>query len=78
MKRPIIISKDGFKWILDCPSCPLKSHLEVLKMAPRSCSVGLMTNLQGAIPISTCEYMEKDSLADEEKGLHIVCNHTKS
>jgi hypothetical protein len=77
-KASLKIEKMGF-WSIDCADCPLLPHLTALKQKPRSCTAGLSTNCQGAVPIAACEYFDKESIKIDGKGkkaiITFVCNH---
>lgn len=58
---------------IDCSTCPLKVHTDALGQKAPDCVHGIITNMQGAIPMGTCKYYEKDSIATEGKTLEILC-----
>jgi hypothetical protein len=55
---------DGLIWAMVCKECPLLPHLTALKEKPRDCQGGMMTNVQGAVPLGKCEYYVEDSFKD--------------
>lgn len=58
---------------INCADCPLKPHLEALGMEPRPCVAGITTNVQGPVPIDTCEHYQQESIKLEENNLTINC-----
>jgi hypothetical protein len=54
------LSKDIDAWALQSPECPLKEALDTLGQKPRSCIMGVVTNVQGAVPLTKCEFYGGD------------------
>lgn len=69
MDAKLNIDKKGMigGWDISCENCPLLPHLKALKQKPRTCVTG--------VPITTCEFMEKDSLKNQEKKLTLECKY---
>jgi len=60
-------------WDVFVESCPLRPHLLALGMKPRACISGIQTNCQGAVPLASCEFYEKESAKREKKHFTIQC-----
>lgn len=58
---------------ITCSTCPLKVHTDALGQKPPTCINGIITNMQGAVPLGTCKHYEKDSIANAGKTLTIMC-----
>lgn len=75
MKREAKYSEDGIGFSIGCDDCPLLPALQTLGQKPRPCASGIMTNMQGHVPIAECEHYAKDSIGNEPSGkLSINCN----
>lgn len=74
VKRSVEFSDKGIGFTVTCKFCPLLPHTEALGQKPKSCIAGIVTNMQGPIPMGTCEHLEKDSIKSENKSLSIICN----
>ena len=66
------------EWAVNCDTCPLLPHLKALGQEPRACTAGMQTNIQGAIPLATCEYLVKDSITKLKGKLYINCTHVEA
>jgi len=60
-------------WDLSCSTCPLLAHTEALGEKPRVCAHGIITNIQGPVPMGTCKHHQKDSLVNEGGSLFLLC-----
>ena len=60
-------------WDLSCSTCPLLAHTEALGEKPRACVHGIVTNIQGPVPMGTCKHHLKDSLVNESGSLFLLC-----
>lgn len=65
-RREVQVEADLIGFSITCPTCPLLPHLEALGQKPRSCVAGLITNVQGAVPLNSCEFYTKDSISSEK------------
>lgn len=66
MRRAVTFKDEGIGFSILCPDCPLLPALKTLGQNPRSCISGLMTNIQGPVPVGQCEYYQKDSITNDE------------
>ena len=76
MKR-IVTYKEESSGIfhISCATCPLLPAFSELGKVPEACVAGIVTNVQGHMPLNTCRHYEKDSLANaSEKTLTVICN----
>jgi hypothetical protein len=75
MKREVTYTEEkGGIFHIDCQTCPLIPAFQALDQKPQACVAGLVTNIQGHVPINTCKHYQKDSIANEpEKKLSIIC-----
>jgi hypothetical protein len=74
MKRIVEYGESLGVFNIHCPTCPLHVHSDALGSKRQDCIAGMVTNMQGHIPIHTCKHYAKDSLANEpEKKLSIQC-----
>lgn len=77
MKRRLLeIQSDGGTvdaWHFDCPTCPKWSHQDALKVAREQCVAGIITNVQGAVPLKWCDLANKNTNFDTPDGPHIEC-----
>jgi len=74
MKRIVTYTEELGVFHIDCPTCPLIPAFDLLDQKPKPCVSGMVTNMQGHMPIHTCKHYQKDSLANEpEKKLSIEC-----
>ena len=66
-------------WEVTCAECPMIPHLVALEMPVKPCLSGIITNVQGPVPIGVCKHYAKDSIASDGKGkskkLTLTCNH---
>lgn len=66
--------EEGGVFHIDCADCPLIPAFKALDQKPHACIAGIVTNMQGPVPIHTCKHYQKDSIANEpEKKLSIIC-----
>jgi hypothetical protein len=73
-RRTVVLSEgDAGIFSIECQECPLKLHTDALGQKAPSCVHGIITNMQGAIPLGTCKHYEKDSIVVEGKTLVILC-----
>ena len=75
MKRIVTYTDEGHGvFHIDCADCPLIPAFVALDKKPESCIAGIVTNVQGYVPIHTCKHYQKNSIANEpEKKLSIIC-----
>lgn len=74
MKRAVQFKEEEITFAITCDKCPLKPHLEALGQPPRACVSGIMTNMQGPVPVASCEHYKKDSISnDADKSLMLEC-----
>lgn len=75
MKRQVTFDeKDGGVFRIECKSCPLIPALETLGEKPRPCIAGIVTNMQGPVPLDTCKHYSKDSISNgDDKTLWVEC-----
>ena len=74
MKREVKFKDEGIGFSISCADCPLLPALETLGQKPRPCVSGIMTNMQGPVPVAECEHYGKNSIANEEGNrLSIEC-----
>lgn len=62
MKRTVEVKKDDWLWSITCPDCPMKQASDILGQRPPDCASGALTNLQGAVTISSCKHYTKESI----------------
>jgi len=78
MKRIVTYQKSLGVFNISCPDCPLNVHADALGVKRKDCVAGMVTNMQGHVPIHQCEHYKKDSIANEpEKQLSIICGKEK-
>ena len=66
--RDVVVETGEAGWFgIKCPTCPLLPHLNALSQSPRPCTAGIFTNMQGAVPLNSCEHYVKNS-AEPGKG----------
>jgi hypothetical protein len=46
-------------WVIECKECPLANALKTLNQKPRMCVSGIVTNVQGAVSIGDCEFLNR-------------------
>jgi len=74
MKQIVNYQEKNGVFSIDCPTCPLIPVFEALGQKPTACVAGMVTNMQGHMPIHTCKHYQKNSIANEpEKKLSIQC-----
>jgi hypothetical protein len=75
MKRIVTYTEEeGGVFHIDCATCPLIPAFQALDKKPEACMAGMVTNVQGHVPIHTCKHYVKDSIANEPgKILSIQC-----
>jgi hypothetical protein len=75
VKRIVTYTEEsGGVFHIDCATCPLIPAFQALEQKPAACVSGIVTNMQGHVPIHTCKHYQKDSIASEpEKKLVIIC-----
>lgn len=74
----IDIDKDSYgqPWSVRCDTCPMKPHTDALGQAAPICASGLITNLQGAVPVNMCKRYAKESIRNDDGALTVECSHT--
>ena len=72
MKAKLEQTDKGLGWHMICEECPLLPHLKALKKEARYCQGGIITNVQGPVPLTICEYYVKDSFQED---LTFKCNY---
>lgn len=68
----MIDEERGF-WKADCDECPLTEALKTLNQPPRSCVSGIITNMQGPVVVSKCEFYAGDHTTKSDP-FSIGCN----
>ena len=62
-------------WIVVSKECPLRQHTDALGKEPPRCASGMMTNIQGAVPVHLCKYYQQDSIVKDGDTLTVLCSH---
>jgi len=80
MKEPttriIDIKLDDLICIVKCPTCPALTHTNALGIKAWDCMSGIVTNIQGFVPVKTCPHYVSDSVAiDAEKSVTLNCSY---
>ena len=72
----IDMDKDAYgqPWAIRCDECPMKPHTDALGQAAPICASGLMTNLQGAVPVHMCKHYAKESIRNDSGALTVECS----
>lgn len=65
----------GEPWAVFCDECPKKPHADALGLAAPKCAAGLMTNIQGAVPVHQCDHYVKESIRNDNGVITVECNH---
>ena len=74
MKRVVDYAENMGVFNIHCPTCPLHVHSDALGTKRANCVAGMVTNMQGHMPIHHCPHYVKNSLENEpEKKLVIEC-----
>jgi len=74
MKRQVSYAEELGVFHIDCADCPLIPAFKALDQKPTACVSGMVTNIQGHMPIHTCKHYAKDSISNgENKTLWIEC-----
>ena len=74
MKRLVKYEESLGIFSIYCDECPLIPAFKELGQKPKACMAGMVTNIQGHMPIHTCDHYAKDSIANEpNNGLSIEC-----
>jgi hypothetical protein len=80
VRRSVRIDMDkdayGQPWAIRCDGCPMKPHTDALGQAAPICASGLMTNLQGAVPVHMCKHYAKESIRNDNGALTVECGRT--
>ena len=74
----IDMDKDAYgqPWAIRCDGCPMKPHTDAFGQSAPICASGLMTNLQGAVPVHLCKHYTKESIRNDNGALTVECGHT--
>ena len=75
MSLQVEFKDEGVTFEIRCATCPLLPHFEAIGTAAQPCVAGVMTNLQGPVPIKSCDHYIKDSIANvvADNSLSIKC-----
>jgi len=75
VKRQVTFTEEeGGVFHIDCESCPLLPAFAALDKKPEACMAGMVTNMQGPVPIHTCKHYAKNSISNGEgKTLWLEC-----
>lgn len=74
MKREVTYKEELSVFSIDCATCPLIPAFQLLEQKPTACVSGMVTNMQGHVPIHTCKHYAKDSISNgDNKTLWIEC-----
>jgi len=75
IKHKVEFKDEGATFEIRCSSCPLISHFEAIGAPAAPCVAGVMTNMQGPVPVKSCQHYVKDSIANvtEDNSLSIIC-----
>jgi hypothetical protein len=74
MRRTVTFKDEGISFSISCRDCPLLPALETLGQNPRPCISGLITNMQGFVPVAECEHYQKDSIDSQgAQNLSVEC-----
>lgn len=73
--RRLVVFTEGNAgvWDLTCPRCPLRIHTDALGQKPQVCAHGVITNIQGPVPMGTCKHHKAESLVNEKGSLFLLC-----
>lgn len=61
------------QWHMECPTCPKWKHEDALEIPRTHCVGGIITSMQGAIPLRWCAYAYQGTNFDTPDGPHIQC-----
>lgn len=79
MRRSVIPYQDSQgpieTWDIRCDTCPLSPHLKALGQPGRACLSGVITNAQGAVPLTTCPHYTEESAKDDDGKVSIECTY---
>ena len=74
MKREVKYKEELGVFDISCEACPLIPLFKELDQKPQACLAGMVTNMQGHVPIHTCKHYVKDSISNgDDKTLWIEC-----
>lgn len=77
MKLKAVLENGGITFSVTCVDCPLAPHAIALEQKPPVCVAGVITNMQGAVPVNSCKHMKKNGLVSEGHGkkaqLYVEC-----
>lgn len=74
MKRNVTYTEEyGGIFHIDCAECPLIPAFQSLDKKQEACISGVVTNIQGQIPIHQCKHYAKDSISNENHSLWLEC-----
>lgn len=79
MKRNVEMvmeNKEIGAWSIKCKDCPLLPHLKALKQKEKCCVAGLITNVQGPVPLARCEHFGGDDTLKDDP-LSLECKYTE-
>ena len=60
-------------WDVISKECPMLPHLLALGMTPKSCFAGVVTNIQGVVPLAFCKHYVKESFKADGQKKTIQC-----
>lgn len=70
-------SDDKAIWFARCSECPMHPHQKALGQKLQECQAGMVTNMQGPVPIHTCQHLvkqpDKQSFGESKDGLFVTC-----
>lgn len=72
----VVDDKEMGFWHFESKNCPLLPHLKALGEKPRPCVSGLATNVQGAVPIGSCDHKHGE-IEEVNSKLVVHCAHDK-
>ena len=78
-RRTVRIDMDrkafGDPWSVLCDTCPMKPHTDALGQKAPICTAGMMTNLQGAVPVHLCKHYVKESIRKDGESFTLECSY---
>lgn len=60
-------------WAIKCATCPLKPHTNALGLPTQACASGVMTHVQGAVPLNMCKHYVRESVKFEGDAVTARC-----
>lgn len=70
--------EDKAIWSAFCHECPMHYHQKALGTKLENCQAGMITNMQGPVPIYTCKHLvkqkDKQSFGEVDGKLFVTCN----